>query len=1139
MSNGAATSVRVSAGSTATATLRVSDPRFCITGGAVLFDTASSLILPTANNKGALDAARQRLLNGPSGELLLVVGHTDEAGDPAINDPLSDRRARTALAVLEDRPDVWEQVFRTEVKTPDRPWGNADFNAMFREVNGRNGTSAEIANLRQISPAGETLRESLFRDYFQRLLGNPSVSASVNTLTPATLACGERHPLGSGTHAPSRRAEFFFYQGASSPAITCAEYPRWDMACVISPAAPISVTIGSIDTIRKGRVATVQVTVSPAPLPPGDSVTLELSTVRGSGEARFASNNAATLQITGSGPVRIRGITESSEIDNIRLSAAQTGTSTTLAQEDFTVVKAVSFFLKFEMWSKRTRGFEPLPDGLQVDLMAEQLGRDESITHETTDAQGRVFFNLDDVQTASGDATPDIYFLIHLGISFQDVDLPDEWSTNGWLATDGTAGVHPNFSGSQLGTPSSPLVFRVGLDFHVQLEYRVGGGSRAGSDDPAPKGVPIELMQDRSGTGLFPQSLGTFRTDGSGRVDDVVFDAEPNSTFFLRVTFEIEDPDINLKKARYSTVPFVPPIVDIVTPAGDSLEWDSNDSDANQNHFPNHRNTSIGTVAAPEVFRCTLNDRNVALHILKVLRELHVFLFEMTQGDWKGVEVAVTPTAPVTAFSWPVGRMQLKFPADRWDRETVMHEMAHQVMWQEVNYSTLGVAYEGLLGNLQLYHRADLLANPEHALIEGWAEFVEAIFEGSGTPPFSVSSPVDTSGTPVHGGLGPPPNNRGESVEGAVANGLYAMFENHVAARPSPSNARVPESVNGDVTATAPWIANSAVQDRFLSMIWRPLKDLRPLSNPTSTALFGTIGSRNPNYWHVLLPELQAFNMAMTAPTISTVETEVDRISPAWGSVAGGDDIVITGSNFIQRSTVTTGAVLETEVEIGGVPATSVGVNTRSRLTVGVPPHAVGRVDVTVRTPAGTATLPGAYEYLDDPLTVTGVNPASLPTCRPATLTITGLGFRPKPNSHVVLGTTAVGPNEYVVRSPTEIRVSQTPQLAAGTVQVAVSVPGQVDDSQVVNYVDAPCISMLSPMSGPVFGGYVVEIHGLNFPPDVIVGVDQTGVPANAVNLVLIEITMPAGTGPGLVEIEVMNPHLPSHLSDKAEFIYE
>lgn len=68
----------------------------------------------------------------------------------------------------------------------------------------------------------------------------------------------------------------------------------------------------------------------------------------GTGEARFTSNNNTTLTITNTTNVEIKGITESSTKDNIRLKATWTNNNRTytLDDEDFTVI-SVTLSLRF------------------------------------------------------------------------------------------------------------------------------------------------------------------------------------------------------------------------------------------------------------------------------------------------------------------------------------------------------------------------------------------------------------------------------------------------------------------------------------------------------------------------------------------------------------------------------------------------------------------------------------------------------------------------------------------------------------------------------------------------------------------------------------------------------------------------
>jgi IPT/TIG domain len=79
----------------------------------------------------------------------------------------------------------------------------------------------------------------------------------------------------------------------------------------------------------------------------------------------------------------------------------------------------------------------------------------------------------------------------------------------------------------------------------------------------------------------------------------------------------------------------------------------------------------------------------------------------------------------------------------------------------------------------------------------------------------------------------------------------------------------------------------------------------------------------------------------------------VTGISPANGSVNGGETITITGNGF-------NGA---TGVNFGTVPATSVNVASDMQITVVSPAQPAATVDVTVITPAGTSATSSADQY--------------------------------------------------------------------------------------------------------------------------------------------------------------------------------
>lgn len=590
----------------------------------------------------------------------------------------------------------------------------------------------------------------------------------------------------------------------------------------------------------------------------------------------------------------------------------------------------VNIYLQFEVWNETSHLYVPLLAGVAVDLMDyDDVSPNDLLATQNTDAQGRVHFSIPNIQILD-EPEPDLFFLVHTnGRSHAGHTLPSEWSTKGWKATDGSAGYYENFQGTQLGDTVTPLIFRIGVDLHARIEYR---HTPSASNRIAPKGIPVSVW-----VGTPPGMLKRqFQTNSNGELHGVIFDVDAEDSIYYFVEFEVTDASINLPRAHVQMT---------------SIGWRTFWNDSNRKYYPDNDRTTLGSFARPDVFSCTVDDRNVALYFLKILRELSTFLFRMTGGAWTGVNNLTMFRNSISnhPYSWPVGEVNIP-PSFHWDRGTLVHELSHQVMWKEVGFSSAKIALEfGPGGELHGYHSTNSLFNEEHALIEGWAEFLQAIFEGSGTPPYSLGSIVDDDGVAVSGGLGPPPLNRGQEIEGAFANGLWAIFEVRVVTPAVSSSASIPESINGDVTATASWLTNTAVRNRFLSMIWNPLKDLEPLSDPETSDMHAAIRLHNPTSWHMLQADLQAFNEAMEVPTASA-----SSMSPATGPAAGGQHITITGTNF----------VLGTSVTIGGAAATNVAVNSSTTLTADTPPGAVGHATLIVTTPAGSATVPGAYQYV-------------------------------------------------------------------------------------------------------------------------------------------------------------------------------
>ena len=243
------------------------------------------------------------------------------------------------------------------------------------------------------------------------------------------------------------------------------------------------------------------------------------------------------------------------------------------------------------------------------------------------------------------------------------------------------------------------------------------------------------------------------------------------------------------------------------------------------------------------------------------------------------------------------------------------------------------------------------------------------------------------------------------------------------------------------------------------------------------------------------------------APTLTTV-------APTTGPTTGTTSVTLTGTGFQAGM----------QVRFGTVLATGVTVLSATQATALTPAHAAGAVDVSVTTPGGTATLPGAFTYVAAP-SLTDASPDEGPAAGGQTVTLTGTNLRPGMEVRFD-GTLAT---LVSVHPSGTLATVTTPAHAAGLVDVSVTTPGgsaTLDDGY--TYVVAPTLTSLSPDVGPTGGGTTVTLTGSGFRAgmDVRFGgtlaaldsVNPGGTsatvttPAHAVGLVNVSVTTPGGT---------------------------
>ncbi|MDO7882939.1 MBG domain-containing protein [Salinibacterium soli] len=224
------------------------------------------------------------------------------------------------------------------------------------------------------------------------------------------------------------------------------------------------------------------------------------------------------------------------------------------------------------------------------------------------------------------------------------------------------------------------------------------------------------------------------------------------------------------------------------------------------------------------------------------------------------------------------------------------------------------------------------------------------------------------------------------------------------------------------------------------------------------------------------------------APSVAT--PTISAVTPNSGPVSGGQSVTVTGTNFRAGN-----GSLAT-ITFGGVSATvqSIATNGKS-MTVVVPAHAAGAVDVQVSTVDGRATSRNGYTYNPAPV-ITGLSPASGIVAGGTFVTLTGSGF----------GATGVPVVTIDGRAATCVtRLSDTTisfvapagtSTGARTVEVTPATRGgSASLAGGYTYVAAtttPTISSVSPSSGLTSGGTTITLRGTGFTsattPSVLVG---------------------------------------------------
>ncbi|MGX5681979.1 MBG domain-containing protein [Schumannella luteola] len=224
------------------------------------------------------------------------------------------------------------------------------------------------------------------------------------------------------------------------------------------------------------------------------------------------------------------------------------------------------------------------------------------------------------------------------------------------------------------------------------------------------------------------------------------------------------------------------------------------------------------------------------------------------------------------------------------------------------------------------------------------------------------------------------------------------------------------------------------------------------------------------------------------APSVAT--PTISAITPNSGPVSGGQSVTVTGTNFRASN-----GSLAT-ITFGGVSATvqSVATNGKS-MTVVVPAHAAGAVDVQVSTIDGRATSRNGYTYNPAP-TITALSPASGIVAGGTFVTLTGTGFGATGVPVVTIDGRAATCVTRLNDSTISFVAPAGTSTGSRTVEVTPATRGgSATLANGYTYVAAtstPTISSVSPSSGLTSGGTTITLRGTGFTsattPSVLVG---------------------------------------------------
>ena len=246
-------------------------------------------------------------------------------------------------------------------------------------------------------------------------------------------------------------------------------------------------------------------------------------------------------------------------------------------------------------------------------------------------------------------------------------------------------------------------------------------------------------------------------------------------------------------------------------------------------------------------------------------------------------------------------------------------------------------------------------------------------------------------------------------------------------------------------------------------------------------------------------------------------------IIPSSGPFAGGNIIMITGSNFLQGLLVFFGGQLATNIQV--LSPTSIMVVVPAAVTSFAASDTV--INIVIQNPDGQqVSFSEGYTYINNVTpTVSTINPASGPLSGSTGVVLSGTGFGTTSDTVVVFNGTNITPTAV---SSTSITFNVPATATAGTVDVSVTTPGGNSGTVVggYTYYAVPTVSTINPASGPLSGSTGVVLSGTGFgtTSDTVVVFNGMNITPTAVSSTSITFNLPATATAGTVDVSVTTP---------------